>query len=283
MGSGPPIILVGTQRSSTTWFGRMFSAHPDLAYWVEPRHVWTWGNSYLPDDRLTEEHARPRVQRHIRAVFDRFVRRRGKSRLCEKTPSNCLRLPFIHAVYPDAKIVLIVRDGRSVIRSTAEVMGKGVPTGRILQRALQTPPWEWPAYVPRAGRTLQRKITRKPLDYWGPRPPGWSEWRGKDSTNVMLARQWASTIHIAVEDANRLGPDVVHMIRYENMMRSPRETMQGVIDYVELPGSEHIVEEVVNSVDPSRQRKWRNVLTEETLEEIRPHMEPTLDWLGYEW
>ena len=96
----PPVILVGTQRSGTTWLGDLFALHPRLAYWPEPRHVWTWGNSYKPDDVLTEADARPVVVRHIRSVFERFVRRHGKDRLVEKTPSNCLRVPFVHAVFP---------------------------------------------------------------------------------------------------------------------------------------------------------------------------------------
>src|SRR5688572_17089878 len=139
MSTASPILFIGTQRSGTTWMGSVLAKHPRLAYWPEPRHVWTRGNSYRPDDRLTAADARPRVARHIRDTFAHFVQERGKERLVEKTPSNCLRIPFLRAVYPDAKIILVVRDGRSVIRSTDEILEKGVPTDRMVQRALETP------------------------------------------------------------------------------------------------------------------------------------------------
>lgn len=278
-----PVILVGTHRSGTSWFGNMLATHPDLAYWLEPRHVWTWGNSYLPDDRMTADHARPRVIRHIRSTFARYARQRGKSRFCEKTPSNCLRLPFIHEVYPEARIILIIRDGRSVIRSAAEKMSNGVPTHRIVRRAMQTPVWEWPSYVPRTCRTVRRKFLGQSLDYWGPRPPGWRDWLGQHPRNVILAKQWAETIRTAVQDAERLGPEVVHTIRYEHVMARPQEVMQGVVDHLRLANSERMIEHVVSTVDPARQRKWRDVLTQETLEEVRPHMEPMLNRLGYGW
>lgn len=64
-----PIIFVGTHRSGTTWMGDEFSRHPDLAYAVEPRHIWSWSHQSLGDDRLTSEHATPKVRpAHSRSV-----------------------------------------------------------------------------------------------------------------------------------------------------------------------------------------------------------------------
>ena len=56
-----PIILIGTHRSGTTWLGQVLSRHSSLAYWVEPRYVWSWGNNYKPDDVLTKINAKPRI------------------------------------------------------------------------------------------------------------------------------------------------------------------------------------------------------------------------------
>jgi len=38
-------------------------------------------------------------------------------RLLEKTPENCLRLPFLLEIFPDARIIHLTRDGRSNISS----------------------------------------------------------------------------------------------------------------------------------------------------------------------
>lgn len=283
MSSTAPIIFIGTQRSGTTWMGTVFDRHPRIAYWPEPRHLWTWGNAYKPDDVLAAADARPSVTRHIRREVDRFVQRAGKDRLAEKTPSNCLRIPFIHAIFPEAKIILVIRDGRSVLRSTSEIMQGSVPTNRMLQRAFETPFWEWPAYLPRAASTIMRKITRRPLAYWGVRPPGWQEWVGSESREVMLAKQWVATIQRASEDAHALPEHARFIFHYEDLMREPRRVMQDMVDFCKLEDAEDLVAHVESTADPARQAKWRDALDEQVLDRIRPIMEPTLTQLGYQW
>ena len=278
-----PIIFIGTQRSGTTWMGRVFSGHPDLAYWSEPRHIWTLGNSYKPNDLLTADDASPIICNRIRKRFRRYVEDAQKLRLVEKTPSNCLRIPFLHAVYPNAKIILVVRDGRSVFRSTNEIMKKNVPVSRIAQRAFETPFTEWPAYVPRAFSTLSRKLTGRRLNFWGPRPEGWHDWLKHDPPNVVLAKQWSATITRAVEDGSKLDSDHFFQFKYEDMMASPSELMSRIVDFAQLPNASKLIQRVKEDADPTRQDKWKSELDNATLEEIRPFMEPTLNALGYTW
>lgn len=278
-----PIILVGMQRSGTTWLGGVFSRHPRLAYWEEPRHVWTWGNGYKPDDLLTERDASPKIIAHIRETFDDFVRRQGRERLVEKTPSNCLRLRFIRAVYPEAKIVLILRDGRSVIRSTGKIMQTGVPVGRVWRRAKETPLREWPAYAPRALGAVQRRLRRKPLNYWGARPPGWRQWLKEDPQPVLLAKQWSGSMLCAWEDAEGFDEDHLLRLRYEDFLLDPRKEMSRVLDFLELADGEELIDCVASAADPSRIARWRDDIDEATLELIKPHMAPALERLGYEW
>jgi hypothetical protein len=278
-----PIILIGTQRSGTTMLGDTLCLHPDLAFWGEPRHVWTWGNSYRPDDRLTAQNARPAVQRHIRRTFQRYVTRAGRQRLCEKTPSNCLRIPFISEVYPEARIILIIRDGRSVMRSTQRIQEKGVPSHRVLKRAFETPLWEWPAYIPRALRTAKQKVLRQRMDYWGPRPPGWQEWVRHDPPDVVRAKQWAATMSQAVQDGRQIASDLYHEIRYENLVANPQQTMEDILNFTGLAPCPPLIDYLVQRIDPDREHRWRDEVDQDTLELVRPHLEPTLSMLGYSW
>ncbi|MEM8757978.1 MAG: sulfotransferase [Planctomycetota bacterium] len=278
----PPIILVGTQRSGTTYMGDVLGTHPDVAYWVEPRHVWVRGNAYSPDDRLSAENATPAVRARIRKTFYRFMWSAGKTRLAEKTPSNCMRLPFIDAVLPEARILLIVRDGRSVLRSTGEIMRRGMPVARIAQRARQTPLTEWPAEFGALAGAVTSKITRKPLRYWGPKPPGWRDWIGLHR-DEMLARQWAGGLTCALDDADILGPDRVLRFKYEDLMRNPAELMPRIADFCRLPDAQPMIDHVVGSADASRIDKWRSELADETLDRVLPIMQPVLERLGYDW
>ncbi|HED53497.1 MAG TPA: sulfotransferase [Phycisphaerales bacterium] len=277
--SRPPIILVGTQRSGTTYLGSLLGNTPGLRYWEEPRHIWIRGNAYAPDDRLTKAHARPRVRKAIRSAFAEFA---GDDRFCEKTPSNCTRLPFINEVLPEAKILLIVRDGRAVLRSTGEIMNAGIPSGRILKRARQTPPWEWPAFLGQTASALHRKITHKPLKYWGAKPPGWKQWIGLPR-DEMIAHQWAGAITCALDDAPEFNGHQLLTFRYEQLMDHPESTARKIADFLDLEDADRFINEICKTADPSRTDKWREQLDQSTLEAVKPIMLPVLERLGYQW
>ncbi|MEZ6242478.1 MAG: sulfotransferase [Phycisphaerales bacterium] len=284
--SDAPIILLGSHRSGTTWLGDLFRHHPALAYWEEPRHVWTWGNAYTPDDVLTEVNARPRVIAHIHKTFNKFVQEQGRQRLVEKTPSNMLRVRFIRAVYPDARLIMVVRDGRSVLRSTGEIMVGGVRLSKILYRARHTPPLEWPAFAGQTLGAITRKITGKKLAYWGPRPQGWKSWVGVDHPDVILAKQWAGCLTRALDDAEALereGAPPILRFRYEDLLARPRETLVEICEHCDLADAESVIVHAEQTADPSRVDKWRAELDDETLVRVRPVMERVLERLGYAW
>lgn len=286
--SESPIILIGTHRSGTSWLFNVFSQHPDLASWQEPRYVWEWGNNYKKDDVLTSENARPAVIKHIRNRFSQFVEQEQKKRLFEKTPNNCLRLPFINTIYPDAKIIHIVRDGRAVFISSSEMLKEGyyrqeILTARLWEMITETPLWGIPAYFPPMFNTLTSKLLKRPLKYWGPRPEGWQNWIKQDSINVVLAKQWAATMNKAITDSEKIQPKFYQRFYYEELMSKPQETIEQILDFIELSNGETIINEVVNTLDRKKQDRWRDLISSEILAEIRPYLEPTINTLGYSW
>ncbi len=280
--STDPIFLVGVQRSGTTWMGRTMAQRPEIAFWGEPRQVWSYGHWFRPDDRLVAADASPWITRHIRRRFFEFARRQGKPRFCEKTPSNTLRLSFMRAVFPEARILLIIRDGRSVVRSTNQIRERGLDWDRVRTRWRESSPLDLLSFANRAPWVVA-KLRGKPLRYWGVRPPGWREWLEHDSPVVAIAKSWAAATRCAVEEGRAMERDRFLAIRYEDMSERPRETMQSVVDFLELAGAGDLVQSAVDVADPQRQYKWRSEFSPELLAEIRPHMESTLNWLGYRW
>lgn len=286
--SKQPILLIGTHRSGTTWLAQQLAQHATLAYWSEPRYVWSWGNSYKPDDVLTEADVQPEIAHHIRDRFAQYVATQGKQRLFEKTPSNCFRISFIQKVFPEAKIIHIIRDGRSVFRSADQLMTTGYYRQDVLQRRTlemlqETQVREWPAHIPRILETLRRKITRQPLKFWGPRPPGWREWIKTDTQNVILAKQWAAAVSFAVRDSASLRSNQYLRFRYEDLMTYPSQTLRQIFEFAELSNDSDLISQIAQTVDTSRQFKWRDALDESLIEEIKPYVKPVLTSLGYEW
>jgi Sulfotransferase family len=67
----------------------------------------------------------------VSAVFDLYGQRKGKSLVGDKTPSYVLSLPTLHGLWPTAKFVHIIRDGRDVCLSMMHWNKAHVAAGRL--------------------------------------------------------------------------------------------------------------------------------------------------------
>ncbi|MDE2060455.1 MAG: sulfotransferase [candidate division NC10 bacterium] len=106
-------FIIGCARSGTSILGELIGAHPEVAYIFEAHQVWEQaGFGVNGSHRLTAAHATPEVTLAIRQWFE--ARQGQAARIVEKNPRNSLRVPFLRAVFPEAGIIHIVRDGRDV-------------------------------------------------------------------------------------------------------------------------------------------------------------------------
>ncbi|VAX39670.1 hypothetical protein MNBD_PLANCTO03-2169, partial [hydrothermal vent metagenome] len=143
----PLVFVVGCPRSGTTLLERMMDAHRDLAmthetHWItkhaKRRRDLTRNGCVRPEtlDRLYSDYrftrmAPPRETidrllaekplkyvKFVRLVFDHFRRQQGKAAVGDKSTGGYLRnLAKLHTVCPDARIIHLIRDGRSVCLS----------------------------------------------------------------------------------------------------------------------------------------------------------------------
>lgn len=276
-----PVIILGCARSATTMMGRILSRHPDIAFWSEPRPIWMTGNAYRRDDVLAADDLTPRIARRIDKRFGDFLEASGKSRFSEKTPSNCLRIPFIHALYPDCRIVNIIRDGRHVVRSILKIQTKGPNQGVLKRRLKETPLWEWPAYLPLFFNTMWRtRVLRKPSRYWGPRPKGWKQWVDLPR-HLMVAKQWKAIVEATIRDGRALPEENYLELSYETLMARPVDTIQSVLDFAELSHADPVLDYTAEHIDPTRTHRWKQLLTPEQEREVQACLEPLLLELGY--
>ena len=150
--SGPPLFIVACDRSGTTMLRLILDRGPDLAIptesvilvdfanvrarygslagdaefdrlvhdvWRHPK-VRAWGLTSDPPGRggLTGEAA---YRRAIESPFAAYAAERGKPRWGDKTPLYVQHLDEVRRVFPDSRIVVLVRDGRDVALSLQTV------------------------------------------------------------------------------------------------------------------------------------------------------------------
>lgn len=141
----PPLFLLGVRRSGTTLLRVMLDRHPELAipdesYFIPQlaaRHRGPLDPEAFEDDlrrlptlaewgvsaRDVRARLRPgaTVADGIAAVFELHAERRGKRRWGDKTPLYMRYLPLLERLFPHARYVHLVRDGRDAALSFLSV------------------------------------------------------------------------------------------------------------------------------------------------------------------
>ncbi|MGH9085483.1 MAG: sulfotransferase family protein [Acidimicrobiales bacterium] len=137
------VFVVGARRSGTNWLSRTLGAHPHVG--TIPGETFLFSDGIRPlADRV--QHGLPGSARtgvtymgrdafldatraFCDAVFDGLADVVGVpagGRIVERTPAHARHLDLMGAVYPDAWILHIVRDGRDVARSlVSQTWGPG--------------------------------------------------------------------------------------------------------------------------------------------------------------
>ncbi|MDQ3758697.1 MAG: sulfotransferase [Actinomycetota bacterium] len=126
------IFNLGSRRSGTYWLQRIVTAHPSVGSVPSETHLISHGiapllerfhqgerDSTLVGSVYCERERLIRALRHLcDEVFGQFLEH-GQRRLAERTPLHVFHLGLISEIYPDARCVHIIRDGRDVARSIA--------------------------------------------------------------------------------------------------------------------------------------------------------------------
>jgi hypothetical protein len=124
------VFVVGARRSGTLWVQRVLAAHPGVSAVPTETYLFSYGISQVFDrlqhglvssPRVASVYAdRDEVIAATRELCDVIFRRFGEredSLIVERTPWHAHHLDLIGEIYPDARIVHVIRDGRDVARS----------------------------------------------------------------------------------------------------------------------------------------------------------------------
>ena len=180
----PAVFLVGCPRSGTTLLQRLVDAHPQIAItheqcWVAryfknrtgltPEGLVTPGlsASLLEEkrfhklrvsrdelERLLEPGKPVSYASFVTELFDHYGKAKGKILVGDKCPSYLRELPTLHALWPKAKFVHLIRDGRDVCLSICNWNKPDRITVRLVHGAednVSTAAFYWQWFV-KAGR-----------------------------------------------------------------------------------------------------------------------------------
>jgi hypothetical protein len=281
----PPVILIGNYRSGTSLVQRLFGLHPSVVTWHEPRSIWRYADPGRSHDESDEGDATEEVIRYIRRRFLQYQVEHGDRQIMEKTPSNVLRVPFVHKIFPEAKILYITRNPLSCI-SSAKVkwQTKKPKTWSNLWRSFDDAPLSQIHYY--AGAFLTHMVVTKvaksrPLLISGPRYKGMDQDLKEHGPLRVIARQWARGNRKAREDLAKLGSGSVCAFRYEALVQDPVSVLSRVFDHCELSCDDRVLRSAKEMIDPGRQEKWVN-LEHDELRAIAPEIRDEMEFCGYE-
>lgn len=281
----PPIIIVASGRSGTKMLRGILDSHPHVKCFPrEINYIWRHGNCGYPTDELLPEHARPEVVQYIRKRFEALGRGGRDVRVLEKTCSNSLRIGFVHTVFPEAFFVHLIRDGRAVAESARRNWLGHHSLGYLLEKARWVPPVDVPYYALRYFR-YQTARFRSPVHAhgsWGPRFVGLDKLVAERSMIEVCGLQWKTCVQRATAALKYVPPDQTVTVRYEDLVRDPVAQSRKIFEAVGLTFAPECERHVVRELHQSNLRKWHDVLTEEDLRLLMPHIGDVLQGLGYD-
>jgi hypothetical protein len=276
----PPLIIIGAARSGTNMLRDLLVQMPGLGTWPcdEINYIWRHGNAHYPTDELSPDQATESIAASIRRAFDKIAKKQGVDQVVEKTCANSLRVGFVDRIFPDARYVFIVRDGRDVVASAMKRWTASLDLPYVFRKARYIPPGDVPYYgfrylwnhVYRFGSEEGRQAS------WGPRFEGMEAALRSRSLAEVCALQWRRCIERSEEALATISPGRMHWLYYEPFVQDPVAGMNDFANFLDIPLSAAEINRMVQPVTADHIGKWRRDLSIADQECIRAIIEPLL-------
>ena len=265
-----PILVIGCPRSGTSALLQAFLRSDELRSVQAEGHI-LWDpfhpKSARESDALGAADVTEREREYVYLAIRVFTRGR---RFVDKTPENCLRIPYLDALFPDARFVFLRRRAADNVNSLIEgwrarprfvtyrlperLDGLGPLSGNIWSFVL-VPDW--------------RDLLHAPLE-------------------EICARQYVACNEAVLEARERMDPARWLDVAYEDLVSSPLDELRRLFDGLGLafsPQVESFARTLTErpartAITPPKPEKWREQNPEE-VERILPVVRETERRLGY--
>ncbi|MDH5510341.1 MAG: sulfotransferase [Nitrospinota bacterium] len=294
----PYVFIVGSPRSGTTILSEVLDRHPKITQWYEPYFIWDWGIGNLEDDVRGEKMLTSAHRAFIQKEFGLFRYKSGSAVVIDKSPEHCFKIPFVQAVFPEAKWIHLIRDGRDVTLSIKREWDlrrdivKGLSFGKFYREVstMMRLHHFWRNRIQIGMYEFMNMKSLNPLKYlnkskwkgtagWGPRFPGWQEELKARSLTQFTALQWAKSVEYTLEGLAAIQEGSALDVKYEEFLNKPDEQLERILSFLELDYDKGW--NMAHDLRPANQGKWESDLTPPMRQEIGPVITPALMKLGY--
>ncbi len=247
-------FILGHARSGTTLLMRLARLHPEVHcnyqahFFTRKPLLKSLVDSAEIEEWLTRKSNRWNFGRDLsplvlRAaadiIMERDAAREGKRIVGDKSPSSTIHgqaVRDLHAVYPDAKIVYIVRDGRDVIIS--ERFRNFVEESKFL--------------------TVEDKriIADLRLD-----PAPFSDGRRSIFTETFIRRtagDWAHDLQETEDEAKRLFGANFYGLRYEDLLEHPFDEMKKIWEFLGVKARKSLERTILAEMSSNPDEEWQS-------------------------
>ncbi|MFC1666055.1 sulfotransferase [Pseudomonadota bacterium] len=245
-----PVFIIGCPRSGTSIFNKMISECQDVANLSEAIYIWSPGDTDIYSNHVkSATDVSPEEEKRIKGAFGFYQFLKRKRIFVNKCPRSSVRVPFIRAIFPDAKYIHVYRDGRAVVNSIINIIEredfrKCIPLGAFCK------PKNW--------RNLAKMPSVEGHSYQ------WLE--------IIKEVQTAST---GFDDSQWLN------VSYEAFCSDPGKVMSGVFQFMNVNPTEKLLMNI-SQMPLSNNQKWRQKFSNNEIETMNRIMGKQLTAYGYE-
>jgi Sulfotransferase family len=221
----PPVFIIGSPRSGTTLTLKLFQNQPKITALFEPWQFWRKAFLDSKDDSYSIP-SHPLLLPQFSYIYLKYLYfneiSANKPYLVSKDPRDSIRVETINKIFPNAKFIYLVRDGRDVISSTM--------------------------------KTFQNNLYR---NGWYFDSDDWLHVRIPDYQNILsqpphirAAIQWHCCVETSLQHLEKIPEGRKLLFHYEDLISSPEEVTTKIFNFAfpELEINQQHLDKIINSI-----------------------------------